>query len=320
MEYPLVSCITTTYQKFDYIFETLDSIFSQDYPNIEIIIGDDGSSNFPFKEIEDYVNQKKSQNIKNVLILHENENHGTVWNCSNCRNHANGIYLMGIASDDVFYDNKVISDIVNYFQKSGAEIVTCKRQFFQEGSNKNLVIMPFFYQIKWMKKLNNKILFQKLCSYCFLTGANTYYTKELYERIGGFDLEYRYMEDYPYFLKILRTQTKIHMLERISIKYRYGSGVSTTPNKNNIFIKSLYDDRILYMKKDILPYIQDFPYFRKKQMEVRLMRFEIGKNQKISILKTYIKLFMYSPIGTLVNIWYQSLYKSAITISKIVKF
>ena len=52
---PLVSCITTTYKKFDYLYQTLDSVFMQDYPNIEIIIGDDGSPDFPEKKIWKYI-------------------------------------------------------------------------------------------------------------------------------------------------------------------------------------------------------------------------------------------------------------------------
>jgi glycosyltransferase involved in cell wall biosynthesis len=109
--YPLVSCITTTYNKYEYLYQTLDSIFAQDYPNIELVLGDDGSRNFPEQEIWDYICTHKGTNITNVVVLHEDENHGTVWNCSNCRDHASGTYIMGIASDDRFYDEHVVLSI-----------------------------------------------------------------------------------------------------------------------------------------------------------------------------------------------------------------
>ena len=44
---PLVTIILMTYKKFDNIFKALDSVFCQTYSNIELIVTDDGSPNFP---------------------------------------------------------------------------------------------------------------------------------------------------------------------------------------------------------------------------------------------------------------------------------
>lgn len=38
-----ISLIVLTYRFFSGIYNTLDSIFEQDYPSIELIISDDGS-------------------------------------------------------------------------------------------------------------------------------------------------------------------------------------------------------------------------------------------------------------------------------------
>ncbi len=43
LEYPLVSIIIPTYNRANYICETIDSILAQDYPKKEIIVIDDGS-------------------------------------------------------------------------------------------------------------------------------------------------------------------------------------------------------------------------------------------------------------------------------------
>lgn len=221
-EKPLVSCITTTYRKFQYLFETLDSIFIQDYPNIELIIGDDGSNNFPYDEIKQYIQDNKGKNIANVIIIHHPENHGTVYNCRSCRDVANGVYIMGIGSDDRFIDSHVVSDVVSFFEKSGAEIVTCKRRFVEAGSEKKLACMPFKNQIKWINTLDNYHLFEKMASFGFISGSNTYYTNSFYKSMRGYDTDYKYIEDYPFYLKTLRKGIKIHMFNRISILYRYG--------------------------------------------------------------------------------------------------
>lgn len=56
---PLVSVVTLTYKNFDYIYKTIDSVISQNYNNIEYIIADDGSENFPYEDINNYINNKK---------------------------------------------------------------------------------------------------------------------------------------------------------------------------------------------------------------------------------------------------------------------
>ncbi|HNR94781.1 MAG TPA: glycosyltransferase family A protein, partial [Kiritimatiellia bacterium] len=45
MEQPLVTAILCTYNRESYLREALDSILAQTYPNIEVLVIDDGSSN-----------------------------------------------------------------------------------------------------------------------------------------------------------------------------------------------------------------------------------------------------------------------------------
>ena len=191
--WPLVSCITTTYQKFKYLYDTLDSIFTQNYPNIELIIGDDGSSDFPEAVIWDYIQTHKGTNITNVIVHHNERNEGTVSNCANCRNLANGTYIMGIASDDRFHDPFVISDVVEFFEHTGAQVVTCIRQFVDEQTDKEITCMPTKKQRKWLEDLPPEKLFQKMASFPFVSGSSTYYTKDFYNRMGQYDRSFLYI-------------------------------------------------------------------------------------------------------------------------------
>lgn len=311
----LVSCITTTYKKFNCLYQTLDSIFMQDYPNIEIIIGDDGSPDFPEQELKKYIEEYKGKNITNVVIHHEEKNRGTVSNCARCRELASGDYIMGIASDDRFSDRKVVSDVVRFFEIKGAQVVTCIRQFVDEQTDEKLTCMPTEKQQHWMSCLSTEKVFEKMASFPFISGSCTYYRKEFYDRMGKYDCSFRYIEDVPFYLKTLRKGEKIFFYPRISILYRYGGGISTTPNKDNVFRRAMYNDRVHYMKQEIFPYMGKMPWWRRKQMKVRMKRFELdGKNQKL--WKTYLQLLFYSPVGTLVHLHYQMEYRKHLRIRK----
>lgn len=108
---------------------------------------------------------------------------------------------MGIVSDDRFYDLKVVSDVVDFFQEIGADIITYKRMFVDAETDQELGCILFPKQQRWMGKLPSEQLFQKISSFCFLTGENTYYTKAFYKSMGGYVRSFKYMEDYPFFLK-----------------------------------------------------------------------------------------------------------------------
>ena len=43
-EYPLVSVVTASYNMAQYVCKAVDSVLGQDYPNIEVIVVNDGST------------------------------------------------------------------------------------------------------------------------------------------------------------------------------------------------------------------------------------------------------------------------------------
>ena len=278
-EFPLVTVNMLTYKKFDYLEAALNSVFVQDYPNIEIIISDDGSPNFYKEYIENILN-KKTNNIKNVQIIHHDVNLGTVKNLNNCIKLSSGKYFIGLSSDDMFADERVISDVVNYFEKSSAFIITSKRAVFENNLN-DYKVLPDQKDIQYF--YNDK-LFQRLVIGNFISGACTFYSKELFKKMGLFDEEYILLEDYPYYLFLARNNIKFHFLDRITVFHRLG-GISNSKKINPVLKK----DSLLAIKKEILPYPE---LINKKLYQYKQFQLDLAKSRN----KISLKMFMKYPI------------------------
>ena len=98
-----IDILLATYNGSKYLHEQLDSILSQSYENINVIIRDDGSSDNTVMIIEEY-EQKDSR----VRLLNDNlGNLGFVRNFEELMKNSTSEYLMFSDQDDIWYNNKV---------------------------------------------------------------------------------------------------------------------------------------------------------------------------------------------------------------------
>lgn len=244
---PLITVNILTYNNFNYLEQTINSVFSQDYPNIELILSDDGSSNYDLDHIKTLVS-KKPDKIKNLQIIRHEKNVGTVKNLNNCIKKANGIYFIGLSSDDLFYENNTISNVVDFFLKKDALIVTSRRLVCDESMQNEIQVLPTDSDLRYIIE-DKDLLFERLCISNFISGACTFYSKKLFDKYGLFDERNSILEDYPYYLKLSRENETIHFYEGLTIKYRMG-GVSTSGKVN----AKLKEDSLNAIKNEILPF------------------------------------------------------------------
>jgi glycosyltransferase involved in cell wall biosynthesis len=106
----LISIVIPTYNGQDTIQETLDSVFSQNYDNFEIIISDDNSSDNTISII-------KSFNSPKIKIYSNAKNLGYPGNMRKCVTLASADYLMLLGQDDLVAKN-VFSHYVNLFEEN----------------------------------------------------------------------------------------------------------------------------------------------------------------------------------------------------------
>ena len=121
MDEKLVSVIIPAYNIEDYIGRCLDSVLSQTYKNLEILVVDDGSSDCTGEILDDY--EKKDQRIR---VIHK-ENGGV----SSARNigieAATGDYIGFVDGDDLM-EPEMYKTLVNLLKEENADIAHCGYQ------------------------------------------------------------------------------------------------------------------------------------------------------------------------------------------------
>ena len=130
MTKPLISVIVPVYNVAPYLLECFESLTSQTYNNLEIIIVDDGSTDTSRSICEKY-----AQSDPRVIFKHQ-KNAGMP-NASNARNTAlslaRGDYIFFLDSDD-YLAHGCIKYLVNLAEKTHSPISICPH-YEQRGTN-----------------------------------------------------------------------------------------------------------------------------------------------------------------------------------------
>lgn len=117
-QYKLISVIVPIYKVESYLRRGVDSILAQDYPNMEVILVDDGSPDNCGKICDEYAKQDKR-----VRVIHKSNG-----GLSSARNAgldvAKGEYISFIDSDDSIMPY-MYSTMIKVIEDNNLDIVTC---------------------------------------------------------------------------------------------------------------------------------------------------------------------------------------------------
>jgi glycosyltransferase involved in cell wall biosynthesis len=235
-----ISIITICKNSECSIEKTIQSVISQDYPNIEYIIID-GMSNDNTMKI---VNQFKD---RISLIISEPDN-GLYDALNKGIKFSKGDVIGFINSDDYFANNQVISKIVKTFQERNTDSVYSDIQYFSSTQPSKIIR-------NWRSKpFSNKMFFDGE----FPPHPSLYIKKEIYLKYGYFNEEFKLAGDFELMLRFLvKHKVSTHYIPEVSVKMSNG-GVSNRNIKN--MIKSLKESFKSFEINNIR--ISKFYYFK----------------------------------------------------------
>lgn len=133
----LVSIIIPSYNSYDFIHKTIDSVINQTYPNWEMIIVDDVSPDNSNEIIEEYI--RKDDRIKLIML---EKNSGPAVARNRAIEEARGRYIAFLDADDLWKPEKLEKQIKFMQEKDCALSYSAYETMSEDGVKLNTVISP----------------------------------------------------------------------------------------------------------------------------------------------------------------------------------
>jgi glycosyltransferase involved in cell wall biosynthesis len=229
-----ISIITITYNSAKTVEETIKSVVSQDYPDIEYIIVDGKSKDNTLEIVNRY-----SKHISNLVSerdkgLYDALNKGIRM--------ATGDVVGMLHSDDLYADNTVISKIAAEFKSNPKIQGVYADLVFVDRDNISKVIR------KWQAGKYEPGAFLK----GWMPPHPTFFVKlDVYNQYGGFNTELKLSADYELMLRFIhKNNIKIAYLPETIVKMRMG-GVSNT--SFFVKLKANMEDKLAWKLNGIKP-------------------------------------------------------------------
>jgi len=200
---PLISVITPTYNRADFVVEAVESVLAQTYPHFELLIVDDGSTDNTREVLEPYL---KDGRIR--LFYQENQGQSVARNRG--LDEATGDFVCFLDSDNAWLPDKFEKSLKAFDDNPGSDVVygdfiVIDEQGREIGTNR-------------MKRHSGRIT-PHLLHDNFVSMNTTMTRRQCFVDMGGFDKNDRLAEDYGLWLR-LSTRYKFYYLPALLGYYR----------------------------------------------------------------------------------------------------
>lgn len=182
---PLVSVICLCYNHADFVEETLNSVLKQTYPNIELLIADDCSTDASKSVITNWLT-----NHPEIPFVANTSNIGNTKTFNKMLALAKGDYIIDLAADDVLLPDCVAKQIKAFQESkfSNVGVVYGNAALISEDGSS----LGHYYELNDEGKIktlppSGNIYLSVLGQYHKICSVSSMVKREVFEKLGGYD-------------------------------------------------------------------------------------------------------------------------------------
>lgn len=223
--WPKISVVVPSYNQADFIEETLLSIINQNYPDLELIVIDGGSSDGSVEII------KKYENIISYWVSEKDRGQSHAINKGFEK--AKGEWIAWMNSDDCYLVNSFWK-IFSNADLNGVDFIYGNTGYMGESLNKS-----YLFQARKIDPLNSNKLARFFYGVDYIIPSQSVFvSKKILKNVGLLDEKLNYCMDLDWFIRIAKNKPKYICNQFPTYFYRLGNHTKTGTQNEKMYAEA----------------------------------------------------------------------------------
>lgn len=239
--FPLVSVICLSYNHEAYVVEALNSVINQTYPNIELLIADDCSSDHSVGVIQDWL-----QNHPNIYFSANEKNLGNTKTFNQLAKKAKGEFIIDLAADDVLLPDCIEKQVTTFQNSKYENLGIVYGNLIEIDENGNFIRNYYTEEDHPESGDIYKMVIGRTTKIC---SVSSMVKKSVFEKLGYYDENLAY-EDLDLWVRASRVY-EFEYIDAFLVKKRELSTSLSAffTQRNNKKTKCLHESSLAILKK-----------------------------------------------------------------------
>lgn len=222
MTKPRVTVIITTYRRPTLLVEAIESVLAQSYPDIELIVADDGAHDETARRVATYGEAVRYLPLEHGGLAEPARNRAA--------RVARGDFLAFLDDDDLWRDDKLARQMSLFAQDGRLGFVYTDCCFLNQNSSRSPPILPPEHK-------DSQKVFENLLQGCFIHPSTVVIRRSLFEEVGPFPETYQ--GDYYVWMYAAQTAPAACIPEPL-VALRHYEGSITQEKSHLMFTGAIY--------------------------------------------------------------------------------
>lgn len=276
---PTLTVVTPAYNQAEFLRDTIESVLTQDYPNIEFVVLDDGSTDETPAILAEYGDRFRWETHTNM---------GQTATINKGWSMTSGEIITWLNSDDTFYNSSCVSEAVDYLMARPDVGIVFGDSMFTEADGTELgpsrPIIDFTYE-KMVRTCEN-----------FISQPSAFIRRAVIEKVGHLDPKYYYFMDWDLWIRA-GIYFKIEHVDAIWSTYRLHAESKTVAQSKKAAPELEYLYEKYFSRDDVPAHIRAFEKEAMMNMCFTSGGYFLNGNDVSSATRMAKKAFEYNPAG-----------------------